>query len=63
MPDAQLAKPNLNHDRSYVFSQNRGVVDAISDAIEPPQQAQFIKLGEAKMTAAAEESELRTQGQ
>lgn len=61
LPEAQLDKPNLDHDRSYVFSQDRGVVDAIADAIEPPQQAQFFKLAETKMTTAAEESELRKQ--
>jgi hypothetical protein len=37
------------------------VIDALADAIEPPQQAQFFKLAETKMTAAAEESELRKQ--
>lgn len=61
LPEAQLDKPNLDHDRSYVFSQDRGVVDAIADAIEPPQQAQFFKLAETKMTAAAEASELKKQ--
>lgn len=61
LPEAQLDKPNLDHDRSYVFSQDRGVVDAIADAIEPPQQAQFFKLAETKMTAAAEASQLRKQ--
>jgi len=61
LPEAQLDKPNLDHDRSYIFSQDRGVVDAIADAIEPPQQAQFFKLAETKMTTAAEESELRKQ--
>jgi hypothetical protein len=61
LPEAQLDKPNLDHDRSYVFSQDRGVLDQIADAIEVPQQAQFFKLAETKMTTAAEESELRKQ--
>jgi hypothetical protein len=61
LPEPQLDKPNLDHDRSYVFGQDRGVIDRIADAIEPPQQAQFFKLAETKMTAAAEESELRKQ--
>lgn len=61
LPEPMLDKPNLDHDRSYVFRQDRGVVDAIADAIEPPQQAQFFKLAETKMTAAAEESKLREQ--
>ncbi len=61
LPEPQLDKPNLDHDRSYVFSQDRGVIDAIADAIEPPQQAQYFKLAETKMTSAAEESDLRKQ--
>ncbi len=61
LPEAQLDKPNLDHDRSYVFSQDRGVLNQIADAIEVPQQAQFFKLAETKMTTAAEASELRKQ--
>jgi hypothetical protein len=59
LPEPQLDKPNLDHDRSYVFAQDRGVLDRIADAMEPPQQAEFYKLAETKLTAAAEESELR----
>lgn len=59
LPEPQLDKPNLDQERSYVFSQERGVVDQIADAIETPQQAQFYKLAETKMAAAAEESDLR----
>jgi hypothetical protein len=61
LPASQLDKPNLDHDRSYVFSQDRGVFDRIADAIETPQQAQYFKLAETKMSTAAEESELREQ--
>ncbi|WP_167467962.1 DUF4230 domain-containing protein [Arthrobacter oryzae] len=61
LPEPQLDKPNLDHDRSYVFMQDRGVLDRIADAIESPQQAQFFKLAETKLAAAAEASELRTQ--
>jgi hypothetical protein len=59
LPKAQLDEPNLDHDRSYVFSQDRGVLDRIADAMETPQQAQFYKLAETKLAAAAEDSELR----
>ena len=38
LPEPQLDKPNLDHERSYVFSQDRGVLDAIADAIEPPNR-------------------------
>lgn len=61
LPEPQFDKPNLDHDRSYMFSQDRGVLDRIADAFEPPQQAKFFKLAEAKLADAAEESELRRQ--
>lgn len=61
LPEPQLDKPNLDHERSYVFSQDRGVLDRIADAMEAPQQAQFFKLAETKLTSAAEESKLREQ--
>ena len=61
LPEPQLDKPNLDHDRSYMFDQDRGIFDRIVDAIETPQQAQFFKLAETKMATAAEESELRKQ--
>jgi hypothetical protein len=59
LPDPQLDKPNLDHERSYVYTQDRGLVDRIADALATPEQEQFYALAETKMTAAAEESELR----
>lgn len=59
LPEPQLDKPNIDHDRSYIFSQDRGVFDRVADAIETPQQGQFYKLAETKFAAAAEESDLR----
>lgn len=61
LPEPQLDKPNIDHDRSYIFGQDRGIFDRVADAIDSPQQAQFFKLAETKMTTAAEESELRKQ--
>lgn len=61
LPTAQLDKPNLDHDRSYVFSQDRGIMERIADAMEAPQQAEYFKLAETKLTSAAEESQLRKQ--
>lgn len=61
LPEPQLAKPNLDHDRSKVFMQDRGVLDRIADALETPQQAQFYKRAETKIADAAKESGLRKQ--
>lgn len=59
LPEAQLDKPNIDHDRSHVYSQDRGLVDRIVDAFEAPQQAELFKRAEADIAAAAEASELR----
>lgn len=61
LPQPKLDKPNLNFDRSYIYAQDRGLVDRIIDAVETPHQEKFFRQAEAKMAAAAEESELREQ--
>lgn len=61
LPEPRLDKPNLDHDRSYVFSQDRGVLDRIADAMGTPQQAEFFRIAETKLASAAEESKLREQ--
>ncbi|WP_347107634.1 DUF4230 domain-containing protein [Paenarthrobacter sp. S56] len=61
LPEAVLDKPNLDHDRLYVFSQDRGIMDRIADAVETPQQAEFFELAETKLSSAAQESRLREQ--
>ena len=61
LPKPQLDKPNIDHDRSYVYLQDRGVLDRITDAIQTPQQAQFYKRAETKIAASAVESGLRKQ--
>lgn len=52
LPEAPLEKPNLDHDRSYVVSQQRGVLDRISDFLELPEQTEFYKQAEKQMTEA-----------
>lgn len=61
LPEPKLDKPNLDFDRSYIYGQDRGLLDRIADAIETPQQEKFFQDAETKMAAAAEESELRKQ--
>ncbi|WP_159803043.1 DUF4230 domain-containing protein [Arthrobacter zhaoguopingii] len=61
LPEPKLDKPNLDFDRSYIYDQDRGIADRIVDAFETPEQTEFYQLAETKMTAAAEESELRKQ--
>jgi hypothetical protein len=61
LPEPKLDKPNLNFDRSYIYDQDRGIVDRVVDAFETPEQTEFYQLAETKMATAAEESDLRKQ--
>lgn len=61
LPEPQLAPPNLDHDRSYLFAQERGVANRISDFFRtnPEQQQQVLRLAEQRIAEAAQDSELR----
>ncbi|GGN02634.1 hypothetical protein GCM10011609_46940 [Lentzea pudingi] len=58
VPKAQLDKPNLHHDRSYVFSQERGLINDLQALAGPPDQQKFYVAAEAKLSEAAKQSEL-----
>ena len=62
LPAPELAPPNIDHERSYVFAQRRGVVNRIADLLgtDPDRQREVILLAEQRIATAAEESELRT---
>ena len=59
LPEPELDKPNIDHDRFKVYKDDRGLVDRIADVFDAPQQAELYKLAETRMAAAAEKSELR----
>lgn len=59
LPGAELAKPNLDPEHSYLFDQRRGVVDRLNDLISPPDQHEFYVTAEQKITEAAAASELK----
>ena len=63
LPDAKLDKPNLDQDRTYLFSQERGVVNRYRDALSVQDQSELYKLAEQKLVSAAEESELAQQAE
>lgn len=60
LPGAQLEKPSLDTDKSYVFAQERGLVNAIGDLVgnDPNKQQQLYQLAEDKIAQAAQDSEL-----
>jgi hypothetical protein len=60
LPAPQLNKPSLDHDKSYVFAQQKGVLNHLGDVFnnDPNKLQQLYQLGEQKITDAAKDSEL-----
>lgn len=58
LPDAELSEPNLDQERTYLYSQDRGVVNRISDAISPEDQQPLYQLSEERIAEAAAGSDL-----
>jgi hypothetical protein len=61
LPAPELARPNIDHERSYVFAQQRGVANRIGDVFsnDPDQHQQVLRLAEMRIAEAADASELR----
>src|SRR5690554_2312873 len=51
LPEPQLDKPNLDNERTYMFSQERGLAEMFVDSVETPEQQQFYTAAEAKIAA------------
>lgn len=60
LPAPQLEKPSIDHDRSYVFAQQRGIVNRVGELFggDPNRQQQLFQLAELKINEAARGSEL-----
>ncbi|NJP31138.1 DUF4230 domain-containing protein [Micromonospora thermarum] len=60
LPAPQLAKTNLDLEKSYVFAEERGLLNRIGDLVEgdPNRQQQVYQLAEERITAAARDSGL-----
>jgi hypothetical protein len=65
LPAPQLEKPSLDVNRSYVFAEQRGVINRVGDLFggDPNRQQQLYQLAEQKIAQAAQESELRQRAQ
>lgn len=61
LPAPELAPPNIDSERSYVFAQQRGVVNRFADFFgnDADQYQQVLQLAEQRIAQAAQESELR----
>jgi hypothetical protein len=62
LPEPALTKPNIDHDKSRVVAEERGLVNRVDDAFrgDPNRLQQLNSLGEEKLSAAAKESDLTT---
>ncbi|MEV6694463.1 DUF4230 domain-containing protein [Micromonospora sp. NPDC051196] len=60
LPAPQLAETNLDLDKSYVFAEERGLLNRVGDLIggDPNRQQQVYRLAEDRITAAARDSGL-----
>lgn len=63
LPQAQLDKPNLDQERTYLYSQERGITNRFSDLLSTQDQSELYQLAEAKLATAAEASELTQQAE
>ncbi|WP_239676082.1 DUF4230 domain-containing protein [Natronosporangium hydrolyticum] len=65
LPEPDLAKPNLDHERSYVYSVQRGAGNRILDFFDGDSSAEqeVFGLAEERLIEAAAESELRQRAQ
>jgi hypothetical protein len=60
LPGAQLGKPNIDHDKSYVFATQKGLVNHIGDLFGGDQnkQQELYQRGEQRIQQAAKDSGL-----
>ncbi|GAB3817273.1 DUF4230 domain-containing protein [Micromonospora zhanjiangensis] len=65
LPAPQLGKTNLDLKNSYVFAENKGILNALGDAFgnDPNRQREVYQLAEDKITAAARDSGLAQRAQ
>lgn len=65
LPHAQLEPVNLDHKRSYVYAQRRGVLNRIGDLLSenPRSEQRLYQLAETKIGKAAARTQLTAQAE
>jgi len=58
LPEPKLAKPNLDNERSYVFGQERGLIDRLGALVSVQDQRPFYLAAEKRIGEAAQHSGL-----
>ncbi|GIJ23508.1 DUF4230 domain-containing protein [Micromonospora lutea] len=65
LPAPQLGETNLDLEKSYVFAEERGLLNRVGDLIggDPNRQQQVYRLAEDRITAAARDSGLNARAE
>jgi hypothetical protein len=65
LPSPELGSPNLNLERSYVFAEERGLINRVGDffAGDPNRQTETMKLASDKIATAAQASGLKARAE
>ncbi|MEV4713409.1 DUF4230 domain-containing protein [Micromonospora sp. NPDC049374] len=65
LPAPQLAETNLDLEKSYVFAEERGLLNRVGDLIggDPNRQQEVYRLAEDRITAAARDSGLNARAE
>lgn len=63
LPEAKLDKPNLDQSRTYLVTQERGIVNKYEDFFTTQDQSNLYELAEKKFASAASESKLTQQAE
>ncbi len=58
LPAPKLDKPNIDQERTYLYSQERGVWDRVKALFDTPDQKEFYVLAEEKIADAATDAGL-----
>ncbi len=58
LPAAQLAKPNIDQEHTYLYSQQRGIWDRVEAMFDTADQKEFYLLAEKKIGEAATNANL-----
>jgi hypothetical protein len=58
LPEPRLAKPNIDQEHTYLYSQQRGIWDRIESVFSTADQKEFYVLAEKKIGEAAKNANL-----
>jgi hypothetical protein len=58
LPAPKLAKPSLDQEHTYIYSQDRGVWDSVKSMFQPDDQRELFVMAEKKIGDAAKEAGL-----